>query len=139
MVLDDVKSIRLDEFKLEASAINGVVAVEMNSSFSSEDELGLESTIRSVRKVRSELVIFIFVDLFVFFSSSSSGVVAAEVLVDSVRSEPEEVPSAIGSGFEGEALCLDEKAGNSADINVPRASSIAGVVGGEVWGGKCLA
>ena len=61
------------------------------------------------------------------------------MLVDSVCSEFEKVPSAIRSGFEGEALRFDEKAGNSADIDVPGASSIARIVVGKVWGGKCLA
>ena len=61
------------------------------------------------------------------------------MLVDSVCSEFEEVPSAIRPGFEGEALCFDEKARNSADIDVPGTSRIARIVVGKVWGGKCLA
>ena len=127
MVFDDVKSVSFFKLEFETRPSDGMISAETDSSLTSLDKNLVESVVRNVNEARR--VFAVLGDLLVGIPSSSSsiGVVAAEVSLFTVGNDLHVIPSAVRSILKGESIGADEEAWNSSDVDGPGAVSIVRV------------
>ena len=141
MVFNDVKSISLNEVEFETTSSYGTISGETDSSLASLDEKVVEAVVGNIDETWRIFVALADLLVGIPSSSSSIGVVAAEVSLFTVGNDLDVVPSAVRSELKGESIGTDEEAGNSSDVDLPSALSIVGVGARPAvsdWRRECL-